>query len=299
MTMNSAAKDHVESITKALLIPTAAAGVYARTALFEQVVEGLAAFIGRRRDAETEILRFPPVMSRQQLQSSGYLQSFPHLLGCVSSLDGDESDIRALVKGSDWLARLATTDMVLNPAACYPVYPLAAARGQIPAKGLLFDVAAYCFRHEATHEIDRLQAFQMREYLCLGSASQALGFRDRWLSRADEFAMQLGLPHRIEPASDPFFGRAGRLASISQLEQSLKFELLVSLHSDRQPTACMSFNYHLDHFGKAWNLRTETGQIAHTACVAFGMERLALALFATHGIELTSWPTPVRTNLSL
>ena len=61
----------------------------------------------------------------------------------------------------------------------------------------------------------------------------------------------------------------------------------------------MSFNYHRDHFGTTWNLKTEGGELAHTGCVAFGIDRLALALFATHGIELALWPLSVRTALSL
>ena len=43
--------------------------------------------------------------------------------------------------------------------------------------------------------------------------------------------------------------------AMSQIEQALKFELLVPVHSAEQPTACMSFNYHRDHFGTTWNLR--------------------------------------------
>ena len=74
--------------------------------------------------------------------------------------------------------------------------------------------------------------------------------------------------------------------AMSQVEQALKFELLVPVHSDEEPTACMSFNYHRDHFGTTWNLcDTNPAQIAHTGCVAFGIDRLALALFATHGVE--------------
>ena len=51
------------------------------------------------RPASAEVLRFPPVMSRALLEKSGYLKSFPHLLGCVSSTDGNETKIRALVEG--------------------------------------------------------------------------------------------------------------------------------------------------------------------------------------------------------
>jgi seryl-tRNA synthetase len=61
----------------------------------------------------------------------------------------------------------------------------------------------------------------------------------------------------------------------------------------------MSFNYHRDHFGATWNLRTQGGDVAHTGCVAFGIDRLALALFATHGIELTAWPVSVRQALGM
>jgi len=35
-----------------------------------------------------EVFRFPPVMSRRQLEDAGYLKSFPQLLGCVCALHG-------------------------------------------------------------------------------------------------------------------------------------------------------------------------------------------------------------------
>jgi seryl-tRNA synthetase len=295
--MSNGRGSQFESMMHALLKPAGTAGVYARTELFEQVIDGLSMLIGRHRENGTEILRFPPVMSRQMLERSGYLQSFPHLLGCVSCLEGGETEIRSLVEKRDWVSELTATEMVLAPAACYPVYPLQASEGNLPADGRLFDVAADCFRHEATYEIGRLQSFRMREYVFLGTPEQALDFRTRWMPRAERIAEQLCLPYKIAPASDPFFGRAGRLAAISQLEQSLKYELLIPVNSDNEFIACMSFNYHRDHFGTAWELHTATGEIAHTACVAFGMDRMALAVFATHGVDTGTWPSAVRETL--
>jgi seryl-tRNA synthetase len=291
----------LDSIAEALLLPTGIDGIYARTAVFEQVVDGLTALISRYREPDTEVLRFPPVMSRRQLEKSGYLKSFPHFLGCVSCLAGAEADIRSSVEryeaGEDWTGALAAADLVLSPAACYPVYPLVASRGNVPAGGLIFDVACDCFRREPSKMLDRLQSFRMREYVCVGAPEQIQDFRARWMNRAEGFAGQLGLPYRIEQASDPFFGRGGKLIAMNQVEQELKFELLVPVHSEEQPTACMSFNYHRDHFGTTWNLRTASGATAHTGCVAFGVDRLALALFATHGVELPQWPTRVRQAL--
>jgi seryl-tRNA synthetase len=85
--------------------------------------------------------------------------------------------------------------------------------------------------------------------------------------------------------------------AISQLQQALKFELLVPVRSEDQPTACMSFNYHREHFGETWGLHDAGGEVSHTGCVAFGMDRLAVALFATHGTDLARWPAPVREAL--
>ncbi|MCM3060730.1 hypothetical protein M3553_21670, partial [Bacillus subtilis] len=62
---------------------------------------------------------------------------------------------------------------------------------------------------------------------------------------------------------------------------------------DRQ-TACLSFNYHMDHFGLLWDIRTATGDVAHTGCVGFGLERLTLALFRHHGFDIDAWPREVR-----
>ena len=96
------------------------------------------------------MFRFPPVMSRAHLERHGYLKSFPNLLGCVSCLEGSEAEIRASAdkhaRGGDWTEGLETADLVLTPAACYPVYPIAAARGPVLAGGYRFDVACDCFR---------------------------------------------------------------------------------------------------------------------------------------------------------
>ena len=139
----------------------------------------------------------------------------------------------------------------------------------------------------------------MREYVCIGTPEQIQAFREDWIVRAKGIADRLGLTYRVDVASDPFFGRVGQFAAMLQLQQALKFELLVPVRSEEEPTACMSFNYHRDHFGEIWDLKTEDGAAAHTSCVAFGMDRLAVALFATHGVDIEAWPIGVREALRL
>jgi seryl-tRNA synthetase len=280
-----------------LLHSMSVGGVFARSEIFEQVIDGLSALISRSRDPKTEVLRFPPVMSRHQIERSGYLHSFPHLLGAVCCLHGTEHHIRAAIDSSrpqgEWTTALAATDLVLVPAACYPLYPLIAARGQEPENELLFDVACDCFRYETSYETGRLVSFRMRELVCMGTPDQILEFRGQWISRSKKLAHLLELPNEIKEASDPFFGRAGKLMAFSQVEQSLKFEMLIPVRSETEPTACMSFNYHRDHFGAIWGLRSKSGDLMHTGCVAFGLDRLALALFARHGLDLERWPRSV------
>src|ERR1700760_1659684 len=290
--------DPLDHLAGKLFHPMGTEGVYARTALYEHVVERLAALITRHRETGTEVMRFPPVMNRAQLEKSGYLKSFPNLLGCVCGLHGTEREINAAVarcaRGGGGPASLSPADLVLSPPACYPVYPIAASRGQLPKGGLRFDVAADCFRREPSRHLDRLQSFRMREYVCIGAPDDVADFRERWMVRAQGIARDLGLTFRVDYASDPFFGRVGQMKAVSQKQQSLKFELLVPLRSEEQPTACMSFNYHREHFGTTWGIADAKGEPAHTGCVAFGMDRLAVAMFHTHGINVAKWPIEVR-----
>ena len=56
--MSSPVPDPLQRIGAALFRPLGVDGVYARTALYEDLVERLAAFISRQRDRRAEILRF-------------------------------------------------------------------------------------------------------------------------------------------------------------------------------------------------------------------------------------------------
>src|SRR6202051_252243 len=295
--------DPLDHLADVLFHKMGADGVYARTALYEDMVERLAALITRHREPDTEVMRFPPVMNRGQLEKSGYLRSFPNLLGCVCGLHGTEREINSAVSrfdaGGDWTTSLSPADLVLSPAACYPVYPIAASRGPLPQGGLRFDVAADCFRREPSRHLDRLQSFRMREYVCIGSPDDVSDFRDRWMVRAQAIARDLALTFKVDYASDPFFGRVGQMKAVSQKQQSLKFELLIPLRSEEQPTACMSFNYHRDHFGLTWDIKDVTGEAARTRGGGWWGDRLARAMFHTHGTDVAKWPAAVRELLGL
>ncbi|KVO26419.1 amino acid--[acyl-carrier-protein] ligase [Burkholderia ubonensis] len=286
-------------IDAGLLIPTGVQGLFGRSERFERVVEALDAFVTRiGADQQAEVLRFPPAMSRVEFERSEYMKSFPQLAGTVHAFCGGEHEqqrvLQCLERGDDWTGSQKPTYVVMTPAACYPVYPVVARAGALPGDGRLVDVFSYCFRHEPSLDPTRMQLFRMREYVRIGTPEQIVAFRRTWMERGARMIDALRLPNAIDLANDPFFGRGGRIVADSQREQNLKFELLVPIEHDGRQTACLSFNYHMDHFGLLWDIRTATGDVAHTGCVGFGLERLTLALFRHHGFDLDAWPRDVR-----
>jgi seryl-tRNA synthetase len=152
------------------------------------------------------------------------------------------------------------------------------------------------FRHEPSGDPMRQQLFHMRELVRLGEPETVQSWRDAWRDRALELLRGLGLAAEFDVAADPFFGRAGKMLAASQKEQALKFEILVPI-ADPEPTAVASFNYHQDHFASTCGLRMADGGEAHTACLGFGHERIALGLLRTHGFDLDAWPGDVRAKL--
>jgi seryl-tRNA synthetase len=291
-----------ELVQRGLLLETGVPGIYGRGGDFEDVREGVADLVGRMGAAEhPERLRFPPVLPRHDLETVGYLKSFPHLAGSIFAFDGSEDEAAEqydrACRHEDWSEFQSMTDLVLTPAACYPVYPAIAARGRLAPGGVTVDAgSAYVFRHEPSGDPARMQMFHQREIVRIGEPEQVAAWRERWRNRAVEMLRGIGLDAKLDVATDPFFGRSGRMLAASQREQELKFEVSVPI-AGPEPTAVASFNYHQDHFASAYGIEMADASGAHTACLGFGLERIALALFRTHGLEVAAWPAQTRGEL--
>jgi seryl-tRNA synthetase len=289
-------------LSAGLLIEMGVPGVYGHGAVFEDVRSQLDALLTREAAASgAERLRFPPVLSRRHFESSGYLGSFPHLSGTVYAFDGNEKDAaeqEALARDhDDWGAHQRMTDLVLMPAACYPVYPAIAARGRLPAGGVFVDAGgSWVFRHEPSDDPARRQIFHQHELVRIGEPEIVLEWRDEWARRGVEILEGLGLDVELDTANDPFFGRRGRMLASSQRELSLKLELLTQI-AGPTPTAVASFNHHQDHFGVTYGIELADGSTAHTSCIGFGHERIVLALLKRHGLDPEAWAEPIRTTL--
>lgn len=283
-----------------LLVETEAEGVYVRSAPFAEIVSAVSTLVGRTlADPGAQGYETPPIMHLSTLLRSGYVRSFPNLVGWPHGFAGDDERhgelLRRIDEGLAWSELLEPAEVVMCPSVCHSIYPRCS--GRLAAPGRHFELVGWCFRHEPSKDLVRMQAFQMHELVFVGTAEDALAQRDTWIERGQAFLGALGLQSRAVLANDPFFGRTGRMLAESQREAAHKFELVASVEPGGPTAALASANYHADHFGAAFDIETPSGDVAHSACLGFGLERVALALLGTHGLEPARWPAPVRTEL--
>jgi len=290
-----------ELIDAGLVIDAGVEGLYGRSLAYEQIVAGIISLTTRTGAADRAMtVHFPPVIPRWLLERTDYLKSFPDLTGSVHTFRGDDAlhaRLLALVEaGKDWVEVLEPAEVVLRPAACHPVYPLCTA-GPLPEEGRRFEVHGWCFRHEPSPDPARMMAFRMHEFVYVGDPAGADAHRDVWLERGTAMLESLGLAVEVVVANDPFFGRVGKMMAANQREEALKLEFVTPITQADKPTAITSVNRHQDHFGQTFGIRTASGEVAHSACFAVGVDRTALALLHTHGLDPARWPAEVRATL--
>ncbi len=191
-----------ELIAAGHLIPSGVPGVYGRSGAFEGVIEHFERHVTRvGSDQNAEVMRFPPIFARKTYTSTDHIETMPQLLGSVHSFFGAEQAHSELVgrmrAGEDWTAALAPTDVMLVPAACYPLYPTAT--GTLPEGGRTVDLRTFVFRHEPSDDPARMQVFRQREFVRLGTPEQAVAHRDEWIRRGIEIH-QVSRSRRAERA---------------------------------------------------------------------------------------------------
>ncbi len=210
----------------------------------------------------------PEEIEGDTLQRSGYFESFPGV---------------GIPAGAGDVGHVVNT-LWVPPAVCYHAYPSFAGERLRTSERLT--LACGCGRNEATSPENpgRLRRFRMREVVFLGAPAWVAAERDAWMARGHAFAASIGLDSTLEPATDLFFGAAGRGQQLIQKLKALKFEL----RTDAGPAgivAAASFNLHESFFARRFDIRLDDGSMAATGCAAFGVERWTLACLAQLGAE--------------
>jgi seryl-tRNA synthetase len=287
-------------IEHGLIIPSGVKGAFGRGTVFEDILHRFDQLVLRSVEAQgAQVLNFPPILPRALIEQLGYMDNFPQLAGSVHSFRGGDAGARELSArihaGERWEGSLEPTEVMLVPAACYPVYP--SFSGLLPEGGRYVTMLGWVYRHEPSEEPTRMQSFRIREFVRVGRPDEVVAWRDAWLQRGLQLLTDLGLPAQSDVAADPFFGRVGKMMAAQQVDQRLKFEILVPVVSQENPTALCSFNWHQDHFSSVFRIRNADDTPVHTACLGFGLERVTLALLKTHGFDPDAWPDEVRAHL--
>jgi hypothetical protein len=250
-----------------------------------QQLDAAFAEIASAWDAEPE--RHPSSLPASVLLTAGYLRSFPHQATFAAGIAPAALGAFAADPGQDPRPMLGAATEVLTPAACYHLYP--ARSGQALTGPLYLTTVNTCYRREREYvPLRRQWSFTMREIVCVGTAAEAAAFAAKAMAVAGLVTELMGLPADWQQATDPFFRPDQNPAYLLQKLSPVKQELTYG------DLAIASVNQHHEHFGEAFGITaaTVTGDLApaHSACLAFGIERWLFALTDAFGGEPAGWP---------
>jgi len=232
---------------------------------------------------------------------SKYMNDFPHeaalVIGCKKSSDsvakinsiftaGLHSDVAHLGNAISDLRVLG----VCQPSVCTSCYHALAA--QRKSSNGLYTTYNRVFRNEGKRSMERLLSFSVRDLIAVGEEEFVRQSREVFISRAQRFIADLGLPIAIEPATDPFFSAAADKLVVQQ-SAGLKHELLIEIPQTGNRLAIGSVNLHLNVFGNRFDIcRGE--EKAFSCCMGIGFERTAYAFASYYGVENKNWPQIVK-----
>jgi len=239
---------------------------------------------------------FPALIGADVLDRCQYFKNFPTALSFVSHLREDHASIREFAREARCAdgqlafdtSRLSPVDCLLAPSVCFHWYACLAGTS-LDSKTIT--AAGRCFRYESTNltGLERLWDFTMREVVFAGPPEYVLTQRQACIDKSIALLDRLGLAYEVTTATDPFFADVYAAQAAYQQGFELKFELLVPLPYSGRMLAVGSINYHQDFFGRSFAIQAN-GAPAHTGCLGFGLERLALAFIAQHGVNEETWP---------
>lgn len=193
----------------------------------------------------------------------------------------------------------ADAEYGLEPAVCDCCYY--SLEGAKDLQNAFYTCYNKVFRNERSKSgrLDRLTNFSVRDIMFVGDEHFVLEARQTMIEILSGFIAALDLKTRIETANDPFFANDAAMKSVFQHSHRLKYELLTEIPHLGTDIAVGSVNLHLDFFGKAFAIETESETAAYSGCIGVGMERMTYALYCQHGHVLEEWPTTVLDYLEI
>ncbi len=231
-----------------------------------------AALLAWAREWRAEQAQFPALIAAPVLARAEYPNAFPHLLLNACACADPDRPLASLLSADN----LAPTDWLLSPAVCYHAYARWTGQTLPAATPRILTARGRCFRREAEFIPGRRQIeFEMREIILCGAPAELPPLLAEARARIEAFAATAGLAGRWDSAEDPFFLPAAQGKALLQRLHETKTEYLVSTPEHPAPLALASINRHGPFFGERFAIRLPDGAPAHTACIAFGLDRWA------------------------
>ena len=205
--------------------------------------------------------RWPVLINADTLKRAGYHEAFPHLLMTAAVASEPDQDVTP-VTSSGWC---------LSPAVCYHAY--ATLEGQTLPRGAKLSARGRCFRNEDPTALipgRRQLEFEMRELIFIGAPEWIEQELAGVLEEIAALAMAQSLTGDWLPATDPFF--LPRAQGKAHLQRVLGTKLEFCLPDG---LAIASINRHGAFFGERFSIALPDTAPAHSACIAFGLDRWA------------------------
>lgn len=157
------------------------------------------------------------------------------------------------------------------------------------------------FRNEFSNidSLDRLTNFSVRDIMFVGDKDFVFSIKEKLVNDLVAFLKEYEIQSRIESANDPFFGNDAVTKKVFQYSFKSKYELLARINFMKSSIAVGSINYHMDFFGKAFNITLKDGSPVHSGCVGIGFERLVYALYCQYGHDPANWPKGLKSKIGI
>ncbi len=219
---------------------------------------------------------YPDFYSVSDLDKCSYVKQFHDHCMFAGSMNHNLCDV----------TRIKVPEYINNPAICMHCYIQYRNTVITEENPIVITAKGRCKRNEkyGFESLERLLDFTMREIVFIGKKEFVLLKRQEYIERAGELCRVLGLEGRISLSNDPFFKKEDTIKAEFQRKFKLKYELKLNNYDNGHSVAVGSFNYHNYNFTKSYNIKMANGNLAHTACVAFGLERIAYIYITQVGI---------------
>jgi hypothetical protein len=229
---------------------------------------------------------------QQSLLMTGLKQNFLNYKKFSSKYNKNKKYNKVIIDG-----QFSDAEYGLQPAVCDNCYY--ALSNLKSFKNSIYTTCNKVFRNETSEfkSLDRLLSFTVRDIMFVGDKQFVLEVRQNLINEIKKFVKLTELNCSIEVADDPFFiGDIDK--KLFQHSFELKYEILATIPFLKKKIAIGSINFHMDTFGKAFNINNGNKKI-FSGCIGIGFERLLLALYSQHGNNIKNWPKKLIRNINI